>query len=512
MYFGYWPKLLGLSNDDTPNTKYSQIDRKTLLKLRREFIFDAPPEFEPVERQNIIGIDHLMKDLDNYIKLLQNYKSLGSINAELDTGVIFTGRPGSGKTYCARFIVTESKARFIDINNFPRQKARFTADDIIELFDLMKEFVSKREQPIIAFWDEFETFTNIGDDAEKIQALSTFKTELSGIKGKLRGIFIIVATNRADLIPADVARSGRLGKDIHFSALTRHAKELVLKHFVERYNHGGDIDFRSLSFLISAEFPADIEELVKEAWRTSVMDNIGAKKKTYLTNECLVKTLIRQDRGIPHDITLTDEEMRAIAIYEVGRATITRTLNYPAQIIVINRMGYADAYRIADYEHRSAHFLLKRICDNIAIGYGGIIAQEICGIEANTKQIFDFNAITNNAQNYVENLRATRISTDISISTLARARGQQNLPISVGIAEKEMYDTKHEISELIKNQQERVRLIFEHYNGQQFLEKAAKQFIDKGLMLQIDIDALLDKEFVSDSNIKPEKDKKKPGF
>ena len=511
-YRAYEPPPKPSPKDKKLNSKYGKLTDKEFYNLRWGFIFDVPSVVAPVFRSDVAGIDHIVKELDLHIRLIKNFKALDEQKAELDTGLLFTGPPGSGKSFCARYLATESEARFIDVGDFPRRKSMFTAEDIVELFGLMKKFVTEKGQPIIAFWDEFDRFAESGKDSEKIEALARFKTELSGIKGKLRGVFIIAATNRFQVIPPDITRRGRLGKMIYFGALRRGAKQNVLEHFVKKYEHDQNIDFESLSFLIEANYPADIEELVKDGWRNAIMANLGSESKPRLTINLLINTFIRQTRGTPRDFKLRDEELGAIAIYEIGRAIISRTLKFPVQFLALERDGYADAHRIAEDEYHSAYVPLSRLRDEIAACYGGILAQEMCGIESNSKQIEDFMTITTLAQRYVEDLRATRITTDISISVLAGIRGKQGLPPSVGIAEKTMYETKEEMSELIGIQQERVKATLNHY-GKDYIEKAAAGLIEKEYMLQANIDAILKTDFVMPPDSYFEKKRKKrPGF
>lgn len=511
--WGYYKKPEKIPDDKLANLQFSEVSDSDLFSLRWSFVFDDPSAFAPVSRDNIVGIDHVLNELDKHIRLIKNFTYLNDKSPELDTGMVFSGPPGSGKTYCARYMASESEARFINVSDFPRRKGRFISEDIHVLFRLLRTYVQEKNKPIVAFWDEFDTFTNTGEDSEKMDALARFKTELSGIQGKLRGVFIIAATNQPHLIPADITRGGRLGKRIRFNALKRKAKQNVFRHFVLKHDHADNIDFESLSYLISAHYPADIEEVVNDAWRNANLETLGSDVKPCLTDAILVSTLLKQVRGSPDDIVLSDEELQAIAIYEIGRALVARTLKFPAQLIAIERSGYPDAYRISEVEHFSAYMPLERICDGIAIKYGGIIAQDLSGIKPNNKQIDDFNEITEMAQRYVEQLRLAKFATDFALSTLAVSRTEQRLPSLAGVSDDTMYKNIAEIEKLLKNQQERTRSILNHY-GPDMLKASANLLIIKGHLLQTDIDSMLDPTYSDpkDNSPKPKKIKKNLGF
>jgi SpoVK/Ycf46/Vps4 family AAA+-type ATPase len=496
--------------DIEPDPRFVNISEEELYSLRWRFIFDAEPVFQPVNRENLVGMDHTLKELDVFIKMIKNYSKLNKINAKLDTGIIFSGPPGSGKTYAARYVGTQSGARFINIIDFPVLK-RFNKADVMVLFGLMKKYVEDKKQPIVAFWDEFDTFANVGDNADKIEALSSFKTELSGVNGQMEGVFLIAATNQPHLIPADVVRPGRLGKKVYFKSLKRHAKKALLEHFVNQYNHCDNIDFESMSFLLSADFPADIEELIKDVWRNTAIENIDTDSQPILTPECLASTLIKKTRGFPDDIVLSDEEVEAIAIYEIGRAIVARTLNFQVQLIALEKIGYPDAYRVSQDEHFSAHYLLSRIKDAIAVHYGGIKAQEICGIGANTNQIPDFMAATTVAQRYAEQFRATKAGTELSLSALAEARGSQHLPPLENSGMNIFNDTTAEVNEVLQEQQRITGAILNHY-GTAGIQKMAKALIEKGFFLQMDIDGMLDPDFKIPTGLDGKAKPRKAGF
>ncbi len=492
---------------EIPDPRFNHLTDEQIMHWRYKFIFEAPAVFEPVTRDQVVGMDHILKEVDVYIKSLRNYQALSENKAELDTGALFYGAPGSGKTYMARHVATESGARFINVNDFPRKKMDAKALGI--MLSLMQQYVEQKKQPIVAFWDEFDAFAEVGDDEDKKEALSRFKIELSGVNGNLQGIFIIAATNKAHVIPADVIRPGRLGKKIYFGPLTRRAKKLVFEHYVRKFQFSEEIDFESMSYLLSANFPAEIEDLVKSAWRLETIMAADSGREPKMSSETLARALIKLARSSTDDIVLTDEAMRNIAIYEIGRALVARTFKHPLQLIAIQKEGYGDSFRIERDDNDPGHRPLSVMKDEIAIAYGGIVAQEMFEIEVNTKYVNDFSVITATAQSFVEQYRAAKTGT-VSISILAGTRNQQALPAVDARGAQIMNETISEMEQILAQQKSRVEAIFKHY-GKDLIERMAKCLIEKGFLLQMDIDAVLDPEFHLPIEPK-EKEEKKIGF
>ena len=88
-------------------------------ELQRSFIFDKRKAKLPLTRQEVIyGADHIFQQLE----IIFNY-ILDSLHAfrdvSIDSGAVFWGPHGVGKTMFARYVATKSKARFIDMKKFP---------------------------------------------------------------------------------------------------------------------------------------------------------------------------------------------------------------------------------------------------------------------------------------------------------------------------------------------------------------------------------------------------------
>jgi SpoVK/Ycf46/Vps4 family AAA+-type ATPase len=125
------------------------------LRASREKLFQKGSQFAPVKKSDIVGIDNVLSQIDGVITWLRHFEDFQSHGARPEPGALFSGQPGTGKTYTSRYIATVSGARFIDVRDFPYAGMLLGAADLKELFALARKTHQETGQPVILFWDEF---------------------------------------------------------------------------------------------------------------------------------------------------------------------------------------------------------------------------------------------------------------------------------------------------------------------------------------------------------------------
>lgn len=130
-------------------------------------------------------------------------------------GILLTGPPGCGKTLLARAIATESKVNFISVKG-PALLSKFVGESERGVREMFKK--AKQAAPCIVFFDEIDALvpsrgggTSDAHVAERV--LSQFLTELDGVE-ELRGVLVLGATNRADMLDPAILRPGRFDEII----------------------------------------------------------------------------------------------------------------------------------------------------------------------------------------------------------------------------------------------------------------------------------------------------------
>lgn len=125
-------------------------------------------------------------------------------------GILLSGPPGCGKTLIAKAIANESKVNFISVKG-PALLSKYVGESEQGVREVFRK--AKQASPCIIFFDEIDSLVPArgGGSSESHVAervLSQFLAELDGIE-ELKGILVLGATNRADMLDPAVLRPGR---------------------------------------------------------------------------------------------------------------------------------------------------------------------------------------------------------------------------------------------------------------------------------------------------------------
>ena len=125
------------------------------------------------------------------------------------TGVLLWGPPGCGKTLLAKAVANESRANFISVKG-PELLNKYVGESERAVRQV---FVRARSSiPCVIFFDELDALVPKRDDAlseSSARVVNTLLTELDGLSNR-KGIYVIAATNRPDIIDPAMLRPGRL--------------------------------------------------------------------------------------------------------------------------------------------------------------------------------------------------------------------------------------------------------------------------------------------------------------
>ena len=150
----------------------------------------------------------------------------------------------------------------------------------------------------IIFFDEIDSIaprrsTGSGTDSHVTERMvSQMLTEIDGLED-LKGVTIIGATNRPDIIDEALLRPGRFDRIIEVPPPDKDARRQILLIHTKRKPLDSSCDFNKLVELTDGYTGADIEAIVNAAAMASIKDHIYSLKKS--DNTTTAKSKVNQD-------------------------------------------------------------------------------------------------------------------------------------------------------------------------------------------------------------------------
>ncbi|MDD1653588.1 MAG: AAA family ATPase, partial [Methanomicrobiales archaeon] len=142
----------------------------------------------------------------------ERFENLG---IEPPKGVLLYGPPGTGKTLIAQAVATESGANFIPVRG-PQLLSKWVGESERAVREVFKK--ARQVAPAIIFFDELDALapsrgSDIGSHVLE-GVLNQILTEIDGLL-ELRGVVVMGATNRPDIVDPALLRAGRFDRLVY---------------------------------------------------------------------------------------------------------------------------------------------------------------------------------------------------------------------------------------------------------------------------------------------------------
>ena len=188
------------------------------------------------------------------------------IGLSAPAGVLLYGPPGCGKTLVARAVSNESKANFISIKG-PELLNKYVGESEKAVRQLFKR--ANSSAPCVIFFDELDSLCpkrGSENNSSSERVVNQLLTEMDGLEER-RGVFVIAATNRPDIIDPAMLRPGRLDKLLYVPLPTKEDRHSILKTVCRKVPIAEDVDLLKVSHDPHCEgySGADLSALVREA-------------------------------------------------------------------------------------------------------------------------------------------------------------------------------------------------------------------------------------------------------
>ena len=350
-----------------------------------------------VRFKDVAGCDEEKEEVKEIIDYLKDPKRFTDMGARIPKGMLMVGPPGTGKTLLAKAVAGEADVPFFSISG----------SDFVEMFvgtgaSRVRDMFKKAQQhaPCIVFIDEIDAVGRQrgagmgGGNDEREQTLNQLLVEMDGM-GENKGIVIIAATNRPDVLDPALLRSGRFDRQITVNLPDKKGRYEILKVHARNKKLAKDISLESLAKRTPGFSGADLENVLNEGAILAVRD-----KRKMITMEDLDEAIDRVMMGpAKKSKKYTEKEKRLVAYHEAGHAVIGLKLEDADKVekVTIIPRGEAGGYNLMTPQEEKLFPTKADFMSQITGLMGGRVAEEVM-----------FNEISAGASNDIQ--KATKIA------------------------------------------------------------------------------------------------------
>ena len=348
--------------------------------------------------KDVAGQEEAKESLKEIVDFLHYPGKYTAIGAKLPKGALLVGPPGTGKTLLAKAVAGEANVPFFSLSG----------SDFVEMFvgvgasrvrDLFKQ--AQQSAPRIIFIDELDAIGKRRDSAygggndEREQTLNQLLSEMDGFDSS-KGIIILAATNRPEILDKALLRPGRFDRRIivekpdlkgRIDTLKVHAKNVLLDE---------SVDFNAIGLATSGAVGSDLANIINEAALNAVKHGRRAVTQADLFESVEVVIAGKEKK----DRVLSAKEREIVSYHEVGHALAAALQKHaePVQkITIVPRTMGALGYTMQVPEEEKYLMTQDEIETELVTFFGGRAAEEI-----------KFDSVTTGASNDIE--RATKLA------------------------------------------------------------------------------------------------------
>lgn len=351
------------------------LDRMNPFQQQANELID--PSDIDVRFADVAGCDEAKYELSEVVDFLQNPLKYEAAGAKVPRGVLLEGNPGTGKTLMARAVAGEAGVSFISASGseFIEMFVGVGASRVRKLFE-----TAEKNSPCVIFIDEIDAVgrqrgagVSIGND-EREQTLNQLLTNMDGF-AETRGIIVLAATNRADILDSALLRPGRFDRKVKVPLPDLQGRKSIFKVHTRNKELASSVDFNEVAMLTTGFSGADLSNLANEAAIMSVRNN-----HTSIDRATLLSAYEKITIGLPKSNNTADPEIVSlVAHHEIGHAVIAKYFEefYQLRKVTINaNQGGAGGYTLFTPDERYTDYVTKKfMLANIVVALGGRAAE-----------------------------------------------------------------------------------------------------------------------------------------
>jgi cell division protease FtsH len=337
---------------------------------------------------DVAGLDEAVEELKEIVEFLSTPKKYQRLGGRIPKGVLLVGPPGCGKTLLARAVAGEAGVPFFYMSGseFVEMFVGLGAARVRELFNQAKE-----KAPCLVFLDELDTIGktragalggSFGGHDEREQTLNQLLVEMDGFDTS-KGVIIMAATNRPDVLDAALLRPGRFDRQVVVDRPDLRGREAILRVHARGVALDSSVELRVLAARTPGFTGADLANVVNEAALLAARrekDGVGMSELEEAIDR-VVAGLERKSR------VMSEKERVIVATHEMGHALVALRVKHadPVHRVSIIPRGAAALGMTMQRPLEDRYLLTEpELLDRLSILMGGRTAEEIAFKQAST--------------------------------------------------------------------------------------------------------------------------------
>ncbi len=246
---------------------------------------------------DVAGLDEVKEALHEAIELpLEQPDLLREYGVQAPKGVLLFGPPGCGKTYLARVVASVASAHFLQVRGPELLRSHVGASEA-QLRDL---FARARENaPCVLFFDEIDAFATARGTAEagRTQLLTQLLVEMDGFD-EAKGVVVVAATNRPDVLDPALLRPGRFDRVLYVPPPGAPAREALFRHELAGKPLAADVDPAALAAATNGYSAADIAAVCRSAAVATAKEAAARDERVPITMSGLQGQIARSSASL----------------------------------------------------------------------------------------------------------------------------------------------------------------------------------------------------------------------
>jgi len=350
---------------------------------------------------DVAGCEEAKEEVAELVEFLRDPSKFQKLGGRIPRGVLMVGNPGTGKTLLAKAIAGEAKVPFFSISG----------SDFVEMFvgvgaarvrDMFEN--AKKHAPCIVFIDEIDAVGRQrgaglgGGNDEREQTLNQLLVEMDGFETN-SGVIVIAATNRPDVLDPALLRPGRFDRQVVVPLPDIRGREQILQVHMRKVPISPDVKPDIIARGTPGFSGADLANLVNEA---ALFAARGNKRLVDMDDfeRAKDKIIMGAER---RSIVMPEHERRNTAYHESGHTVVAKLMKRtdPVHKVTIIPRGRALGVTMQLPAEDRYSMDREQLLQNIAVLFGGRIAEEVFMGQMTTGASNDFERATDLARSMV---------------------------------------------------------------------------------------------------------------